>query len=391
MRSVSLEELKSYWKQNNLSTMLYIHSAFCKTNCKYCVYKGSVELNSIDWYYNDLLLKEYDKFEETINSNIDYIYFGGGTPNINGSLDHLIPILNKINNLNPIEKIIELHTGWKITEDQIKFLSDNKFTTIILGIQTFNNRILSYYNRYYEYINNIDELIGLIHKYNMNVGIDLMYYPQFGIDHLNSDIEHLNTFINKPDEITIAMLYGNKDEESLKEYRDFLLSNTYLNSFTPEVTPSIEYLYKIRCMRYFNPQLFNKNNFYGFIKYLEETNFPDFKYSILGLGAYQNKNKWTYSKIGDSLNYYSKYENDMINYYITNEFSFYDKCRKLIDWMESTDKNPPIGTKVELMYNNDSLNSKNSKSHFAFNITTNGPSKFINKLNENKNKVDYLL
>ena len=130
MREIKFEEIKELWKTNPYPVMMYIHSPFCKTNCTYCVYRGTTKYNEDEYnkYYYEYLPSQIDKYKEIIDSQyIPYCYFGGGTPSINGTLDHLIPTFEKIKDLKFKEKTIELHTGWEITDDQLKILKKHNF------------------------------------------------------------------------------------------------------------------------------------------------------------------------------------------------------------------------------------------------------------------------
>ena len=344
MREIKFEEIKELWKTNPYPVMMYIHSPFCKTNCTYCVYRGTTKYNEDEYnkYYYEYLPSQIDKYKEIIDSQyIPYCYFGGGNTSINGTLDHLIPTFEKIKDLKFKEKTIELHTGWEITDDQLKILKKHNFTTIILCVQSFDKNFLKKVNRCNFFSNDVDSLIGKIHKLDMNVGMDLMVLPDISIDSIKNDLEVLNSFKNIPDEISINLDYRQRDNNTFTElynllaYDPFLKSNmkTQIKDFT------IEYLMNCKSCRFFSYKglsLKNKDKFYAFDCYMEEGISSREGTATLGIGSYKNMDKWTYSNCG-KYSYFEKCTNldEEPEYYLTKELSFYDKVRNLLDWMES--------------------------------------------------------
>ena len=60
MREFSQKEILSAWKTTKRSTGVYIHSPFCKEQCKFCQFKGTLikrkgALSAYERYYSTYL------------------------------------------------------------------------------------------------------------------------------------------------------------------------------------------------------------------------------------------------------------------------------------------------------------------------------------------------
>lgn len=218
-------KIKKLWKANKNPVQIYIHSAFCKSICKYCCYRGTAlaEKNK-DLYYKyfyKYLPKQINKYKKIIsNRHINSIYFGGGTPNTEEDLANLIPAFEKLRDVQCNEKIIELHTGLPIIDKTIELLKKEHFTTAILCQQTFDKKKLKHENRIDIANNNLDSIIEKFHNIDINVGLDLIVFKD-GPDSIITDINTILSWQNKPDEITIALNYF--EELKFFEYRKYLL------------------------------------------------------------------------------------------------------------------------------------------------------------------------
>ena len=405
MREITFKEIEDLWSQNIYPVMMYIHSPFCKTNCTYCVYKGTTNLDGFEEYYQNYLPSQIDKYQNIIsNQNIKYIYFGGGTPSINGELNHLIPILEKIRDLKVDEKTIELHTGWLITEEQLDFLKKYGFNTIVLCIQSFQNTVLDKVNRYHEYDNDIDHLIEYSHKIGLRVAVDLMAFPDLGLQFLVDDLNYLNTFKNLPDELSIGLDYHQKNNFARKRLLNLIEENSFL---TEKMIPECGFIneniiFSCKSIRYFSKEgydLKNQNKFFSFMSFLEEgnSNAGNRKGSgpigsaVLGIGSYKNLNKWTYSNCG-KYSYFEECNNlkEDSKYFLTKELSYYDKIRNLLDWMESVNgPEAPFGLTITCKNLYMSNVAKNQgETLIDFNISNSSPyNDFIDNLNKNKSQT----
>ena len=348
LKEISFEDIKNIWKNNNTPIGIYIHSPWCKTNCTYCVYNGRISDfdKEGDKYFKEFLPKEIDKYLPIINENVvQSIYFGGGTPNYRGDLDQLIPSFEKLKDIKCAEKTIELHTGWKITDDQLKLLQSYGFTTIILCVQTFDKNLLAEVNRYHEYDNNVEELIQKIHQLDMNVGMDFLYFPKKS-SCTENDLNILSSFKENPDEITFSTIYKDKNINSVRDFLSIMRRSQliekgmipYVGDIYTTNEQSIKDLETLvsrtKCFRLFTKaglRMLNNKKLYSFIDYLEEIQSPP----LIGIGGYRNPAEWVYSGVG-GYRYHTEIMNlDNPKYILDSELSFWDKIRNLVDWAES--------------------------------------------------------
>ncbi len=350
-------KIKKLWKANNNPVQIYIHSAFCKSICKYCCYRGTAltEKNK-DLYYKyfyKYLPKQINKYKKIIsNQHINSIYFGGGTPNTEEDLANLIPAFQKLRDVQCIEKIIELHAGLSITDKMIELLKKEHFTTVILCQQTFDKKKLKHENRVNIANNDLDSIVGKFHNVGISVGLDLIVFKD-APDSIITDINTILSWQNKPDEITIALNY-------FEELKFLNIANicSELFQFGYTVPLIYENPYKHFQRKIFRFVRKNKlnifyNTFYSFIPYLSEANsLESFDTSVLGIGSLPNMVKQTFSKIGNTT--YSETWNGKTTKYTLYEPLSYKKQIK--DLLRSLPDYIPVGTQIVIKQGQASFN-----------------------------------
>lgn len=211
-KEVSIKEVKKLWEGNTKPIQLYVHSAFCPQKCNYCVFYGApYEKKEFKSYFYSELPKEIKSLLPVIEKQpVRSVYFGGGTPNFYEDLRNLQPSFDLLRHVKCDEKVIELHTSLPITDKTVAVLKKENFTTVILGIQTFDEKKLKAENRIVNQANNIEKIIEKLKNAGMNVGVDLLAFPD-SQSRILSDIDTLCGFKVKPDEVTVAMLYRNRE------------------------------------------------------------------------------------------------------------------------------------------------------------------------------------
>jgi len=166
---------------------LYVHIPFCQYICHYCDFVKRVPKNKemIDQYL--VALKQEILSYQHHFSSIETIYIGGGTPSML-DLDQLTFLLDILKDLKPIEYTIEVNPESYTKEKGLLFKSYG-INRVSLGVQTFNQKLLSYLNRghtndmVYEVIKHLKD-IGI-----SNVSIDLIYaIPGQTIEDLKEDL-----------------------------------------------------------------------------------------------------------------------------------------------------------------------------------------------------------
>ena len=113
---------------------LYIHVPFCKRKCPYCdFYSQSVTPNT-EIQYVDALIRNIHKYK---NTEVDSIYFGGGTPSVLSDLSfqRIFSAIN--NNFRLIEPEISLEANpCSIDLKKLEFFRNVGFNRISFGVQS---------------------------------------------------------------------------------------------------------------------------------------------------------------------------------------------------------------------------------------------------------------
>lgn len=354
MEEISFDQIEQIWADNDKPTQLYIHSAFCKSICKYCAYKGHIYDEALyKKYFFEYLPSQIEKYKHIIDSqNIHSIYFGGGTPNTEEDLANLEPIFKLLHNVPCEEKIIEIHTGLPITDKTVEVLKRENFNTVILGVQTFDTEKLASENRIHGANNDIDEIIGKLQKAGINVGMDFIAFPD-DKNRIVNDVNKLTLFKNWPDEISIAPLYGSADGENIARFITDLTKYGYeLVLPKAHASKSTECLMQQRCWRFIKPEKLDgfADTFYSFIPYLSETaSSSDSSYtSCLGIGSTKGMPKQTYSRVGLT-RYYEIWDGEKVKYSCKKQTSL---KQLLMNTFKDFPDLVPENFKIEIIANN---------------------------------------
>lgn len=172
---------------------VYIHIPFCKSICTYCDFSKL--------YYNKkIVLKYLEELRKEIKLNykgeiLKTIYIGGGTPT---SLDidelkYLFEIIKLFNLDNDIEFTIECNIE-NLTKEKLDLFKENKVNRLSIGVQTFNDKFLSYLNRNHK-VEDVKNIINYAKEIGFdNINIDLIYALK---NETLKDLENdLNEFLN---------------------------------------------------------------------------------------------------------------------------------------------------------------------------------------------------
>lgn len=344
---VSFFKIKKLWKANKNPVQIYIHSAFCKSICKYCCYRGT-ELSDQNEslyhkYFYKYLPKQIDKYKKIIdNQYINSIYFGGGTPNIEKDLANLMPAFEKIRDVKCNEKIIELHMGLPITDKAIEMLKKEHFTTVILCQQTFDKKKLEQENRVNIANNDLNTIIKKFHDADINVGMDFIAFAD-DPNRITSDINSFLSIENKPDEITIALNYF--EELSFSSIEGACSKLSQIGYTLPLIYESPSKYFQRKVFRFVYKDKFNLfyNTLYSFIPYLSETNsFEAFDTSILGIGSLPSMIKQTFSKVRDNT-YSENWNGKKVKYTLYRPLSYKKQIKNLLKFLPDY---LPVGTQI---------------------------------------------
>ena len=155
---------------------LYIHVPFCRSKCRYCNFYSLAAAENHIPRYVQALIKEMVLYAGS-SGPFDTIYLGGGTPSML-SPEQLCEIFKEIRTHFSIapanECTIEVNPG-DLTDDFIAFLTGSPVNRINMGIQAFDDRILTFLGRRHRAEDALVAFERLRRSGFDNVGIDLMY------------------------------------------------------------------------------------------------------------------------------------------------------------------------------------------------------------------------
>jgi oxygen-independent coproporphyrinogen III oxidase len=133
--------------------VLYLHIPFCHTKCGFCDY--TVYINrpeSAFAQYVDAIQREIRAFPKNPafpGFCVDAVYFGGGTPGILSG-EQLTAILQTCRETFPFEPDAEIALEFDpstVTRDKVSMLYDAGFNRMSVGVQSFEDRLLTLCNR----------------------------------------------------------------------------------------------------------------------------------------------------------------------------------------------------------------------------------------------------
>ena len=181
---------------------VYIHIPFCKKICTYCDFcKMYLNKKFVLPYLNALANEINDKYQ---GEEIKTLYIGGGTPSALSikDLTYLLDIIKIFNLKKLIEFTFECNLN-DINEELLKLLKEYKVNRLSIGIESFNEKKLSFMNREHTFEDALNK-IKLCRKYGFdNINIDLIYgIPKETISVIKKDLklvlklnpEHISTY-----------------------------------------------------------------------------------------------------------------------------------------------------------------------------------------------------
>ncbi|MGV4460596.1 radical SAM family heme chaperone HemW [Ornithobacterium rhinotracheale] len=155
---------------------LYIHIPFCKQKCNYCNFHFSTLLKQKEQMLQAIAHEMFLRQAE-IQSPLESVYFGGGTPSIL-NLDEIHFLFNKIKALFEIKPDAEITLEANpddLTLEKIQALAQTPINRLSIGIQSFFDADLQFMNRAHS-AHQAESCIKNAQKYGFdNLSIDLIY------------------------------------------------------------------------------------------------------------------------------------------------------------------------------------------------------------------------
>lgn len=204
--------IMEFLKPTDRKRVLYIHTPYCPSRCKYCKWETSqgFRTQATDHWLQTIpqQIEQYrDIFENVI---FDEVYFGGGTPTYvgHGTMEYLftrIPNFQRIPN-----KCIEASPS-TLTTDHIDLFTKYCFDFISVGIQTLNPLIAKKQNRPFISRREVKTIVQYILETGMYLNLDMICYLNHGdlrdLPDFKKDLFFLCTNA-KPTSITIHQEYN---------------------------------------------------------------------------------------------------------------------------------------------------------------------------------------
>ena len=171
---------------------IYLHIPYCRSKCHYCDFYATNNMTSIgklvEAEKNELISRK----QYIGNELVETIYFGGGTPSVLSALqvkDLLGVIYTNFNVASDCEITLEANPE-DLAEPYLTELRLAGINRMSIGIQSFNNEMLSYLGRGHDNSRLVNKIKGVKQAGIRNISIDLIY----GIPGLSLDnyLESLN-------------------------------------------------------------------------------------------------------------------------------------------------------------------------------------------------------
>ena len=365
MKEISKEEILTAWSNTKLKTGVYIHSPFCKEQCTYCTFKGTMfEKNAFHRYYSEYLPNQIKFYEPVLSSDlIRNFFWGGGTPTLM-SAEIMRNIFDLIPNFKECpRKLMEFHMAdW--TKKQLDVVSEYNFNTVIACVQSFDREVVKQQKR--RAPKNDDIIYNFLDHAN-NKGLftmsDIIF---FDTGDVNRDLDRLSTDMQKlanhdVSEISVQTIFdevGKYDVQVTKRVNEFLNINTqYHKGFERENSDSDfadatgrkirkeDKIYKKEIdWDEMSQQDIHLDGLWTSTEMLHATN-----YNVLGIGSYKN-HKYTFSRIEDKLEYVEDGDTYTPKWYCTYDKKDWPMKKLVADFytiLENTIGDPPDGVVFE--------------------------------------------
>ena len=361
MKPITNEEILTAWSNTDFKTGVYIHSPFCKEQCTYCTFKGTMfEKTAFNRYYSEYLPNQIKFYEPVLSSeHIQSYFWGGGTPTLM-SAEIMRNIFDLIPNFKECpRKLMEFHMAdW--TKEQLNVVSEYNFNTVVACVQSFDREVVKQQKR--RAPKNDDVIYNFLDHAN-TLGLftmsDIIF---FDTGDVNRDLDRLSTDMQKLanhdiSEISVQTIFdevGKYDVQVTNRVNEFLHLNTqYHKGFEREDSDS-DFADATGRKARKEDKIYKKEIDWDEMSQQDihldglMTN-PEMllasNYNVLGIGSYKN-HKYTFSRIEDKLEYVEDGDS-----YTPKWLCTYDKkdwpVKKLIadfyNVLENTIGDPPDG------------------------------------------------
>ena len=247
---------------------IFFHFPFCRQACHYCNFHFSTQLKFQEEML-DAFEREIQLRGEELPSNLESIYFGGGSPSLlpPKSIERLINgVYSSVKLGEKIEITVEVNPD-DVSYEYLKGLKSVGVNRLSIGIQSFFDTELELMNRIHNVDQGIDSIEWTAQLFN-NFSVDLIY----GIP--SSDLSTWKTNLNRVLTYTPPHL------------------STY--ALTVEAKTVLAHQVKNNEVELLDEQLV-KSQYDWMVKRLEEANYENYEFSNFskpGFNSINNSNYW---------------------------------------------------------------------------------------------------
>ncbi len=178
---------------------IYIHIPFCKQACHYCNFHFSTTFESyrsqmVDAICQEIILRK--NFFGTQKTNIQTIYFGGGTPSILTEQEfyQIWETLESCFNLEYLKEVTLEANPDDMDDTFFRFIQSSRIDRLSIGVQSLDNLDLAYLHRVHDSKKAIQSIETALKRGIREITTDLIFgIPTSGISRLEKDIRTLST------------------------------------------------------------------------------------------------------------------------------------------------------------------------------------------------------
>ncbi len=320
MKEISADEILAAWSATSFPTGVYVHSPFCKEQCSYCTFRGTMfEKNAFHRYYSEYLPNQIKFYEPILSS--DYIrnyFWGGGTPSLM-SPEIMRNIFDLIPNFKECpRKLMEFHMADpRSHKEQLDVISEYNFNTVVACVQSFDREVVKQQKR--RAPKNDDVIYNFLDHAN-SLGLftmsDIIF---FDTGDVNRDLDRLSTDMQKLanhniSEISVQTIFdeiGKYDIQVTNRVNEFLNINPQYHKGFEREDPDSDFADATGRKARKEDKIYKKE-----IDWMEMSSQdvhldglwtnPEMiaaaNFNVLGIGSYKN-HKYTFSRIEDKLEY----------------------------------------------------------------------------------------
>jgi oxygen-independent coproporphyrinogen-3 oxidase len=156
---------------------VYIHVPFCKSRCSYCDFATDIYRSSkaVDRYVS-ALIREISASPEAGASNVDTVYFGGGTPSLlkPRQIEQIMKAVHDTFSIDPNPEITMEMNPATVTPGSLQEYKRLGVNRASFGVQTFNDRALKLLARGHD-ANDARQTFGMLRGAGFeNISFDLI-------------------------------------------------------------------------------------------------------------------------------------------------------------------------------------------------------------------------